>query len=117
MITFRLDRDNPPKLTPAEEARLAAMSDEEIHAAAMSDPDNPPLTPEQLERFRRVGLARHVRLLLGLSREAFAERFHLPVETIRDWELHRAEPDAAARVLLQVIARDPEAVAKALEPV
>lgn len=117
MITFRLDRDSPPKLTPAEEARLATMSDEEIRAAATSDADNPPLTSEQLQGFRRVSLARHVRLFLGLSREAFAARFHLPVETVRDWELHRAEPDAAAQVLLQVIARDPEAVARALEPV
>jgi len=33
-------------------AKLDAMTDEEIEAAARSDPDNPPLTGEQLARMR-----------------------------------------------------------------
>jgi hypothetical protein len=35
-------------------AKLDAMTDEEIEAAARSDPDNPPLTDEQLARMRLV---------------------------------------------------------------
>jgi hypothetical protein len=35
-------------------AKIDAMTDEEIEAAARADPDNPPLTDEQLARMRRV---------------------------------------------------------------
>jgi putative transcriptional regulator len=39
-----------------------------------------------------------------------------PVGTLRDWEQGRVEPDQAARAYLTVIARNPKAVRKALEP-
>ena len=35
-------------------ARLDAMTDEEVMAAALSDPDAQPLAPEQLAKMRRV---------------------------------------------------------------
>src|SRR5258708_35164147 len=35
-------------------ARLDAMTEEEIHAAAMADPDARPMTPEQMAKARRV---------------------------------------------------------------
>jgi hypothetical protein len=35
-------------------AKIDAMTDEEIEAAARSDPDNPPLTNEELAQMRRV---------------------------------------------------------------
>jgi putative transcriptional regulator len=35
-------------------ARLDTMTDDEIMAAALSDPDAQPLTPEQLAKMRRV---------------------------------------------------------------
>ena len=91
-------------------------TDEEIVAAAKSDPDNPPLTPSQLKRMRRVSFAKHVRFSMGLSQEAFAERFGIPIGTLRDWEQGRAEPDQAARNYLKVIAHSPNVVVKALEP-
>ena len=40
----------------------------------------------------------------------FAEAFHLPVGTVRDWEQKRRQPDAPARVLLHLIEVDPETV-------
>jgi uncharacterized protein (DUF4415 family) len=40
------------KLTPRQKARLDAMTDAEITAAAESDPDNPPLTEEEFARAR-----------------------------------------------------------------
>lgn len=54
MIRFVLDPANPPQLTEAEWARLDAMTEEEIEANALSDPDNPPLTDEELARLRPV---------------------------------------------------------------
>jgi hypothetical protein len=35
-------------------AKIDAMTDEEIEAAAHSDPDNPPLTDQELAQMRRV---------------------------------------------------------------
>jgi len=55
-----------------------------------------------------------IRKKLGLSRRRFAERFHLDARTLQDWEQGRRTPDQAARVLLTVIEREPEAVARAL---
>ena len=61
----------------------------------------------------RVDVAR-VRKALGLSQRAFAERFGLDVTAIHAWEQGRRRPDRAARVLLAVIAKEPEAVRRAL---
>jgi putative transcriptional regulator len=57
---------------------------------------------------------RAIREQLGLSRPAFAERFGLAVAAVRDWEQGLRRPDPAARVLLLVIARNPEVVAEAV---
>ena len=58
---------------------------------------------------------RTLRAKLNLTQEEFAARFHLPLGTIRDWEQGAHRPDKAAQVLLTVIARDPDAVARTLE--
>ena len=51
---------------------------------------------------------------LGLSQAAFAETYHIPVGTLRQWETGRRAPDATARAYLAVIAKNPDAVQKAL---
>jgi putative transcriptional regulator len=56
----------------------------------------------------------NIRMRLGLSQEAFAMRFGLPVGTVRDWEQRRRTPEGPARVLLTVIEKEPEAVRRAL---
>ncbi|WP_245557093.1 helix-turn-helix domain-containing protein [Elioraea tepidiphila] len=56
-----------------------------------------------------------IRAALGLSQPAFARHFGLDVTAVQAWEQGRRHPDRAARVLLAVIAREPEAVARALE--
>jgi len=58
-----------------------------------------------------------IRKKLRLTQAAFAERFGLPIGTVRDWESRRRFPDAGSRVLLKVIAKDPEVVARALQDV
>jgi putative transcriptional regulator len=95
-------------------ARLDAMTEEEIEANALADPDNPPISDEELARFRRVPNPREIRNRLNLTQEEFAERFHLRLGTIRDWEQGKKQPDSAARVLLWVIEMNPEAVDQAL---
>ena len=95
-------------------ARLDAMTEEEIDAAARADPDAQPLTDAQLKRMRRISPAKHLRWKLGLSQAEFAKRFHIPLGTLRDWEQHRTEPDQAAQPYLKVIAADAGFVERAL---
>ena len=98
-----------------EWAELDAMTEAEKLAAALSDPDNPPLTAEQRARLRPLSEAKKIRWKLRLTQEQFAKKFGLPLGTLRDWEQRKVEPDAAARVLLKVIAGDHEVVAKAVK--
>ena len=55
-----------------------------------------------------------LRKRMKLSRQKFADRFGLDARAVQEWEQGRRIPDRAARVLLTVIDRDPEAVARAL---
>jgi putative transcriptional regulator len=101
-------------MSAEELARLEAMTDEEIEAAARSDPDARPLTEDELRQFARVPNLKAIRNKLGLSQKAFAETFHLSLSAVRDWEQGRFVPDRAARTLLKVIAHNPDAVKEAL---
>ena len=94
--------------------RLDAITDKEVMAAARSDPDARPLTPEQLARIRRVSRVKVLRQRLGMTQAEFAEAFHLPITTLRDWEQRRSTPDAPARALLLAIERDPEVMRRLL---
>jgi putative transcriptional regulator len=112
IIRVRLHPKEPPH---TDWRAFDAMSDEERHQAALSDPDCPPLTEEQLARARRMPTVKTLRLRLNMTQEEFAAKFHLPLGTVRDWEQGAHRPDKAAEVLLKVIAKDPDAVARALE--
>jgi len=59
---------------------------------------------------------RALRQQLALTREQFASRYGLDVETLRNWEIGRREPDTTARSYLQAIANDPERVERAYAP-
>jgi putative transcriptional regulator len=96
-----------PATTKHDWRRLDAMSDEERHAAALSDPDAQPLTPEDFKRMKRTPQVRIIRRALGLSQEEFAKRVHIPLGTLRDWEQGRKDPDTAARAYLRVIGHNP----------
>ena len=53
--------------------RVRAMTDEEVMAAALSDPDAQPLTPEQLARMRRVPRVKLLRQQLGMTQAEFGD--------------------------------------------
>lgn len=84
--------------------------------AAKADPDAQPLTKKQMTSMKRVPQVKVLRRALGLTQEEFSIRFQIPLGTLRDWEQGRAEPDMPTRAYLKVIARDPDGVAKALQP-
>lgn len=80
-----------------------------------SDPDNKPLSDADLQRMKRTPQAKVIRRALNLTQEEFAAQFQIAIGTLRDWEQNRYEPDGAAKAYLKVIAREPEAVRRALE--
>ena len=56
----------------------------------------------------------HLREKLGLSQDRFASLFGLSARTVRNREQGVRHPEGPARILLQVIDREPEAVMRAL---
>ena len=115
-IHYRRSREQPARPTAEEEAWLDRRPEAEVEAAAAAaaDPDNPPLSAEQLGRARRVVAVASLRRRLGLTQDEFARRYRLPVGTVRDWEQGRAVPDAPARALLRAIEGEPEVLARVL---
>ncbi|MBD2603684.1 helix-turn-helix domain-containing protein [Scytonema hofmannii FACHB-248] len=91
------------------------MTEQEIHAAALDDPDAQPLTDADLARMKRVSRIKIIRRALRLTQEEFAARYHIPLGTLRDWEQGRSEPDQTAQAYLKVIAANPEAIYQALQ--
>lgn len=57
---------------------------------------------------------KRVRRKLGMSQGDFAERFGINTATLRNWEQGRRQPEGPARVLLQIIDREPAAVQRIL---
>ena len=94
--------------------RSDAMTDAEVHAAALADPDAQPLTEAGMAQARRVPRARTLRRALGLTQKEFATRYQIPLGMLRDWEQGRGELDQPARAYLRTIAGDPIAVQRAL---
>ncbi|MDA8249484.1 MAG: helix-turn-helix domain-containing protein [Rhodospirillales bacterium] len=88
-----------------------ARTDADIAAEVASNPDAAPILDDAATA---RALAKLIRQRLGISQIEFAARFRVPVGTLRDWEQGRKKPDAPALAYLRVIARDPEAVMRAL---
>lgn len=114
MKRFRPDPSNLPTATVEQLARLDAMTDAEVTAAALSDPDNPPMTDDELARMRGIVLARRMRERLGLSQAMFAKAFQIDPEKLRDLEDGRAGVDKALLAYVTVIAYEPETVRRIL---
>jgi DNA-binding transcriptional regulator YiaG len=81
-----------------------AWTDEELAKAV---PVYPPPKPEQV---------RALRANLGLSQTQFALMFGFSVDTVQQYEQGRRVPSGPASTLLRVIAAEPEAVLRALDP-
>ncbi|MGH7034687.1 MAG: helix-turn-helix domain-containing protein [Stellaceae bacterium] len=102
-------------------AAIARASDEEIEAQIAADADlSPVFTDAELARARRIIPAlpsseiKAIRRRLGLSQVQFARRYGFSVETVRNYEQGHRKPNGPARVLLRVIATEPDAVTRAL---
>jgi putative transcriptional regulator len=67
--------------------------------------------------FRAYGLRmeadaiRATRVATGLTQAAFAERYCIPLATVRDWEQARFKPDKTSATYLRLIAARPVEIA------
>jgi putative transcriptional regulator len=101
-------------------AAADAMTEEELEAAARGDPDNPPMDEAEYRAAMALAAERDIhgvarlRRKLGLAQVQFADRYKIPLQTLRQWEQGVREPDAAARSLLAVIEADPAFAAEAI---
>lgn len=114
---FRSELD----LSQIDWARLDATTDADIAQHAAEDEDTAPIftAAQILMAGRRVPPdqsvdVRALRTRLGLSQEGFAARYGFSVAAIRQYETNRRKPSGPAQTLLRVIAREPDAVTRAL---
>lgn len=112
-VVVELLPDGSERLFPKTSMR--PMTEAEINAAAMTDPDARPMTQAQRKTMRRVPRIKTLRRALGLTQQEFSVRYHIPLGTLRDWEQGRREPDQPARAYLKAIAGNAQAVLQALE--
>lgn len=116
-LHFRGDLD----LAKIDWSRVDETDDAEVARQAAEDRDTAPVftaaeilaaghrvRPDEIEDVRAL------RTRLGLSQEGFAARYGFSVDAIRQYESRRRTPSGAIRTLLRVIAREPDAVTRAL---
>jgi putative transcriptional regulator len=99
-------------LRAVDEARIDAMTDADIARQVASNPDAAPLLTDA-ESFAGVVLA--TRRRTGLPQAAFAQRYRIPLGTLRDWEQGRRMPDKPGLALLHAIEKDPATMARLLQ--
>src|SRR5271156_7226730 len=109
------DADTTMKTAKFDWSRAEVTTDEQVHTAAMKDPDARPMTDAEWDAAPKVPRAKTLRRALGLTQEEFAARFQIPIGTLRDWEQGKSEPDQSARAYLRAIAGDPIAGQRALQ--
>lgn len=93
-------------------ARMVATTEDDIRRHAIED-DAP--ADKEHAAYDLVLPARQVRKKLGMTQEAFAAALRIPLPTLRNWEQGRTLPDPAARALLMIVAKEPEAALRALD--
>lgn len=110
MKTVRVSVDfKKPSTLPkgrVDPARLDATTDADLAAQEAED------DAEAMQDVARY--VRRVRRRLGLTQQEFARRIDVPLDTIRNWEQGRRGPTGAARTLLKILDRAPEAALHAL---
>lgn len=85
----------------------------ETMIAIPADPDDPEDFPVSVAGVERGLMGRRIRMLrnrLGLSQEAFALAYGIPLASIRQYEIGRHMPPPAVRAYLKVIEAEPERV-------
>lgn len=112
MAVIRKSLDDLRSKRPTiDQAKIVTATEDDIRRHAIEDGEDP---DAPLAGFNLVVPARAVRMKLGMSQADFAATLRIPIGTIRNWEQDRVQPDPAARALLTILYRQPEAALKAL---
>jgi putative transcriptional regulator len=90
---------------PTVEDSQAVIAD--LNAAGIAAAQVPPPAAVDVRRLRER---------LDLTREQFATRYGLELETVRNWEIGKRAPDTTARSYLRAISNAPEPVERAYAP-
>lgn len=115
MTRHKLNPQSLPQLTRDQKKRLHSLTEDEINAAARSDPDALPLDGVGKEKLIPIPNPRRVRRQLGMSQQVFARTYHLNLRTLQDWEQGRRLPDASTRTLLVLIQSYPDQIRDMVE--
>lgn len=107
-IRVTIDPAQPESLKQGriDAERVDATTEDDIAAQAAVDDA---LSLQDAGRF-----VRRVRKRLGLSQAEFSASINVPLETIRNWEQGKRSPTGAAKALLKVLDKAPEAALAAL---
>jgi putative transcriptional regulator len=71
------------------------------------------LPPEQVHIPDEIDV-RQIRQRFSMTQAEFSEGFGIPLQTLRHWEQGRRTPSGVSKQFLIVLAREPEAVQRAL---
>lgn len=107
MKTVHVTIEADSEIGRLDPARVDATSEADITRQIAQDETNSML---DAARF-----ARRVRKRLGLSQAEFSQRIDVSLETIRNWEQGKRSPTGAAKALLKVLDKAPEAALAALD--
>ena len=107
-MKIKLDLANPKKWPKGyiNPAQLDATTESELTAQQTSDDAS---AMQDAAKY-----ARSVRQRLGLTQQELSQRIDVSLETIRNWEQGKRCPTGAAKALLKVLDRVPEAALGAL---
>ncbi len=108
-VRVRIDPATPASLPKgrANKRRLNATTERAIAAQKRAD---------EAEAMRDAAkFARRVRHRLGLTQLEFSRRIDVSLDTIRNWEQGKRCPTGAAKALLKVLDKAPEAALSALD--
>ena len=94
-----------------DHAKLAATTEETIRQHMIEDGEDP---DAPLPDYQPVPNVQAIRERLGMSQDGFAHAIKVPLATIRNWEQRRTGIAPAARTLLRILEREPEAALRAL---
>ena len=95
----------------ADRAKLDATTEETIRQHMIEDGEDP---DAPLPDYQPVPDVQTIRERLRMSQDAFARTIGVPVATVRNWEQRRTGIAPAARTLLRILEREPEAALRAL---
>ena len=108
-VRMSIDPENPASLPKGrvDLNRLDSTHEGDIAAQQHLDETNAMLDAAKF--------ARRVRKRLGLSQSEFSHRINVSLETIRNWEQGKRCPTGAAKALLKILDKAPEAALAALD--